>query len=300
MGINTEKEISSKKNPIPNSKIKKIYLIIPIIVIIAIALFFLLAQNPVEASDEANAQLIIDYGIVEVKQVGGIWESAENGMLLFQSDSIRTGENTSASVILFKSSIIRLDSNTEITIREIIKEEEINVTIDQNSGRTWNTVRKISGIDNYEVQTPTTVASVRGTSFIVDVTILGETLFGVVNGTVNVSSVKNGTIIYSIDVKENESVSIVPDKIHDPIKIKPLEKDDWIKENEILDEEMILDEKEDFYKKINPYIPELKQRYGITDEEIDIMIEGYLRGYYAEHEFPEGVPEWILELIELN
>ena len=295
-------EINKKGNNIgKNEKPKKkmIYFLIPILIIIGLIIIVLLIQSPVEASDDAYAQLIIDYGIVEIKQGTETWSIAENGMILYPDDTIKTFDNTSASVILFKSSIIRLDSNTEITILEIIREEETNVSISQNSGRTWNTIRKISGIDDYEVQTPTTVASVRGTSFMVNVTILGETFYGVVNGTVNVSSLENGTIVYSIEVNENESVFIVPEKIYDPIKTKPLKKDDWIIENELKDEEMIQEEKIDLYEKIEPYIPELKQRYGITDQEIDVIIEGYIRGYYKDHEFPEGIPDWIMELIEI-
>ena len=294
-----KKEKDAKKNPEPKSNSKKFLLIIPVIVIVVIALFFLFAQNPVEASDKANAQLIIEYGMVEVKHVDGSWNSADNGMLLYQSDSIRTGENTSASMILFKSSIIRLDSNTEITIRELIDEAETNVTIEQNSGRTWNTVRKISGIDNYEIQTPTTVASIRGTSFLVNVTEKGGTSYGVANGSLNVSSKKNGTIIDTINLKENESVKIDPEKIYKPLEKEEFKKDEWVDKNKEKDEKMIQDEKAELYKKIQQYIPQLKERYGITDEEIDALLEGYLRGYYEDYDIPEYIPDWIINLLEL-
>jgi len=293
-----EKELEQKE-PEKKSKSIKYLLIIPVVAIILIILFFLLLQSPVEASDEAYAQLIIEYGIVDVKQLGGPWSSAENGMLLYQSDTIRTAENTSASIILFKSSIIRLDSNTEVTLREIAKEIETNVSIDQNSGRTWNTVRKISGIDNYEVQTPTTVASVRGTSFLVNVTEEGGTSYGVVNGSINVSSKKNGTIIDTINLKENESVKIDPEKIYKPLEKEELKEEEWIEKNKEKDEEMIQQEKVELYKRIQQYIPQLKERYGITDEEIDALLEGYLRGYYDDYEIPDYVPDWILDLLEL-
>lgn len=289
-----------KKEPEKKSKSKKYLLIIPIIAIILIVILFLFIQSPVEASDESHAQLIIEYGIVDVKQVGGPWSSAENGMLLYQSDTIRTGENSSASIILFKSSIIRLDSNTEVTLREIVDEVETNVSIDQNSGRTWNTVRKISGIDNYEVQTPTTVASVRGTSFLVNVTKEGGTSYGVVNGSLNVSSKKNGTIFDTIKLKENESVKVDPENITKKLKKEEFKKDEWVKKNEEKDEKMIQDEKDELYKKLAPYLSEAKDRYGITDEEIDALIEAYLRGYYDDYDIPDYVPDWVLDLIGLQ
>ena len=132
-------------------------------------------------------------------------------MLLCQSDSIKTGENTSASIILFESSIIRLDNNTEITIKEILQQEgKTSVKIKQDSGRTWNTVLRMSGIDDYEVHTPTTVASVRGTSFdvwvrIFDIPIEDGNLtylvdIGVGRGIVLISRLLDGQVVDSIEI----------------------------------------------------------------------------------------------------
>ena len=179
---------------------KKFLLIIPIIIIIFIVIFVWFTLSP----DAVRAQLIIESGSVQVKHSGEPWISAQNGMLLHQSDYIKTGNNTSASIILFESSIIRLDSNTEVALQEIFDQEgKSSVTIDQNAGRTWNTVRKISGIDDYEVQTPTTVASVRGTAFVVIVEPNGTTYYGVSHGTLNVSSISNGVIQDTIDLKKH-------------------------------------------------------------------------------------------------
>lgn len=301
MAKKTKKKKEENKKPKSNSKKMRFLLIIPVIVIIALIIFILFAPNPAEASDESYAQLLIEYGTVQVEHGDGIWTIAENGLLLYQSDSIKTGDNTSASVVLFKSSIIRLDSNTEITLFEIIAEEENKVTINQNSGRTWNTVRKISGIDNYEVQTPTTVASVRGTSFTVIVSDLtGETSYGVINGSLNVSSKKNDTIIDTINLKENESVNVDPKDIFKPLEKESLEEDEWINENIEKDEQMILDEKEELYEKLGQYIPQMMARYNITEGEIDALIEGYLRGYYKDYPIPENIPDWIMELIALT
>ncbi len=299
MGKKTENKKGSKKKAESKPKKTKLLLIIPIIVILGIIIIFLFLQNPAEAGDDVNAQLIIEYGIVQVKHGTGSWTIAENGLLLYQSDSLKTGENTSASVVLFKSSIIRLDSNTEITIQELIKELETNVSIYQDSGRTWNTVRKISGIDNYEVQTPTTVASVRGTSFVVNVSEFGDTTYGVINGSLNVSITENGTILDTEEIKDNESVKVEHDKLYKPLFKESLKKDEWIIKNEEKDEKMIQDEKAKLYKRIEQYIPQFKLRYNITDIEIDTLIEGYLRGYYEDYDIPDNVPDWILDLIKL-
>ena len=54
-------------------------------------------------------------------------------MDLYESDSIKTGEDTSASIILFKSSIIRLDNNTEVTIGKLIQEVFEIITEDRET-----------------------------------------------------------------------------------------------------------------------------------------------------------------------
>jgi len=286
------KENKSNKKTKSKSMRKKILLIIPVIIIISIIGVVWFALTP----EVAKAQLIIESGTVQIKHEGGTWISAQNGTLLYQSDTVKTGNNTSASIVLFKSSIIRLDSNTEVMLQEIFEEEgETSVKIQQDVGRTWNTISKISGIDNYEVQTPTTVASVRGTAFVVLVQSNGTTYYGVSHGILNVSSMSNGSIQDVIQLDENKSVIVYIDMVNKSLEIKPFDKDDWVMENLLKDEEFLIDFKEELYSRIEPYIPELKERYGMTDEELDVLIDGYIKGYY---DLPPETPDWIREIIE--
>ena len=167
----TKKNKSKKKTKSRSKRVqstgKRFRLIIPVIAIICvIGLMWLILSPDVVVADKPKAQLVIDFGTVQVKHAGESWTTAENGTYFYQSDSIKTGDNTSASIILFESSIIRLDSNTEVTIQELIQQdEETSVKIEQDTGRTWNTISKMSGIDNYEVQTPTTCTSLMALSF---------------------------------------------------------------------------------------------------------------------------------------
>jgi hypothetical protein len=285
---------SKKQTSKPTRKNFRLILAVIIIICIIGAIWLVLSPDTVEA----KAQLIIDSGTVEVKHAGGSWSSAQTGMDLYQSDSVRTGDDSSASIILFKSSVVRLDSNTEITLREIIEqEEEKSVAIDQGAGRTWNTVSKISGIDNYEVHTPTTVASVYGTGFVVVVETNGTTYYGVAHGTLNVSSISNDTIQDEIDVSGNEAVIVYVDLVNETLEVIDFEMDDWVVENLLKDDQFKDDLKAEIYKNIEQYIPELKQEFGTTDEELEILIDGYVNG---DFELPPDTPEWARELIELS
>ena len=77
---------------------KKFLLIIPVIVIICIIGFVWFVQTP----DVVKAQLVIDSGTVQVKHSGESWISGESGMFLYQSDLVKTGNDTYASIILFE------------------------------------------------------------------------------------------------------------------------------------------------------------------------------------------------------
>ncbi|MBN1281273.1 MAG: FecR domain-containing protein [Candidatus Thermoplasmatota archaeon] len=249
-----------------------------------------------QSSAVAKAQLVIDKGSVQVRHGTGAWGPADTGMSLYQDDTVQTGENTSASIILFESCILRLDSNTQVTVQEIIQEAEANkATIQQGAGRTWSTISKISGIESYEVQTPVAVASVRGTSFYVEVQTNGRTTVGVGSGTVNVSRFINNQKYNSTPLKSNESVTIGPDEPLGPLVITPFEKDTWIEQNQQKDDEQLALDKVSLYDKLAPYIDDLKSQYGVTDQELEVLIDGYLRGDFT---LPPDTPEWIRDLFE--
>lgn len=293
-GKTRSKKAEPKKSEKQKTMNKKLRLLISILVIICvIGLVWIILGPDVAKADEPKAQLIIESGIVQVKHTGESWTAAEDGMDLYESDSIKTGDNSTASIILFKSSIIRLDSNTEVTLKEIIKAEETSVKIKQDAGRIWNTVSKVSGIDNYDVETPTAVASVRGTSFDIDVDEEGITIVKVIKGIVNVTLTKEGTV-YTVQLNENYSITVDFDEMGDP---QPFEVDDWINNNLLKDESFKEDLKNKLYEKIEPYIEDLKNEFGMTDKEIEILIDGYIEGEFS---IPPETPEKYKKLFDLS
>lgn len=292
--LNFKNNKDDKKTPKIRNKKKLLMISSLLIILIIFGMFWFFS----DADDTIKAQLVIDSGFVQIKHSGKDWQQAESGMLLFQSDSIRTGNNSQATVILFESSIIQLDNNTEIMLKKIIRlAEETSMNIRQKSGRTWNTILKISGIDSYEVQTPTTIASVRGTSFYVQILENGTTEVGVVYGNITIFKIIDNEIVMGINLSENEYVYIDPTKIHSPLKPLLLELDEWILQNIQKDEEFLSGIKDDLWARISPYIDELKQRFGITEEELEALIDGYLRGYY---DLPPETPDWVRDIIEIT
>ena len=157
-------------------KKKKPILWVVLILIIAIIGFVV---SSLFVSATTAAILYVESGTVQV-DAGSGWQAAQDEMELKLDYKVKTSAGSSASIALYEGEIIRLSENTEVSISELTKE---SVKINQSSGSTWNKITKISGIKDYSVETPTTVATVRGTGF--GVLIGGETNLLVGEGIVN-------------------------------------------------------------------------------------------------------------------
>ncbi len=126
------------------------------VIILAIGAFFLMP------SSVSAAILYIESGTVEVNTGKG-WVPATDEMELKQGAQIKTTEGE-ATVVLREGEIVHLQPNSEIKLDQIGK----TIKITQVAGETWNKVTKISGVSEFSIETPTTVATVRGTEFILN------------------------------------------------------------------------------------------------------------------------------------
>ena len=107
-----------------------------------------------------GALLYIDEGTVQVDSGNG-WQPAVDGMELSINDKVQTLEGK-ATIALYEGELIRLGPNTQISIKELSQQK---ITISQEAGSTWSRLTKLGGVAEYNVETPTTVATVRGTGF---------------------------------------------------------------------------------------------------------------------------------------
>src|SRR5436189_2861786 len=111
-------------------------------------------------------------GAVLISHGGADFTSAREGDVLGAGDTIRTGTGAAAEITYFEGSSVRLEADTEIVVERLRTEADGGTVIGmmQTLGRTWPAVTNpISGSSRYEVRTPSSTASVRGTIFAVDV-----------------------------------------------------------------------------------------------------------------------------------
>ncbi|MFN3603285.1 MAG: FecR domain-containing protein [Leptonema sp. (in: bacteria)] len=110
--------------------------------------------------------------------------------IVMEKDIIRTEKDSYVNLQLSNGVIVRIGSNSQIVISKILKtEKDEEFALDINKGEILSKVEKQKNKNlKLEIQSPTAIASVRGTDFYVEASEK-ETTIAVNNGKVEVSSI---------------------------------------------------------------------------------------------------------------
>jgi hypothetical protein len=244
-------------------------LIIPLailfIVIIGVTLLFFILTN----STTVKAQLIYEKGGVSVNN-----QQVQGNTKLKQGDSIQTSLDGEATVILYESIMVVLEPDTEIIIDNLIKSHP---KIIQSKGETWNKFTNLFGVEEYTITSGNSVASVRGTSFIL---------------TENKIIVDEGEVEFTIDGEDFLLIDEVIEKIGEEINRRELTLEERarvkLRIERLIDSIKKLREVE--INKNSRLLSFVKSQYGITDEDIRIFFEDADSGKIDLYEFKEKSP----------
>ncbi len=142
--------------------------------------------TPVEAPEITQGIITFFSGDVFIR-AGEEWVYADIGDLLNEEDVLRVDTASYCEVQFSDTALVRIEENTEIAIREIgAAGGGSQVGIDMRAGSVLCKVKKLSGADEFRVQTQTAVCGVRGTEFAVAALREGETVLAVKEGAVAV------------------------------------------------------------------------------------------------------------------
>jgi hypothetical protein len=132
-------------------------------------------------------------GDVSIRHADGSVTRANDGGVIFEGDTIRTGSGAFAEITYFEGSTVRIEAGTELVVEKLSTESDGGTVIamSQAFGRTWHVVTKlITGSSRYEVRTPSSTATVRGTIFAVDVQLEPDDVVATV-------TTSEGTVVHS-------------------------------------------------------------------------------------------------------
>lgn len=197
-----------------------------------------------------------------VEDVSGTVSSATgplaSGQTIADGQMVKTAKSSSATVVFPDDSLIRLDENTEIVVNQPASSQ---ISIVQSAGRTWSRVVKLMD-RSYEVETPTGVATVRGTAFSITVGADKSSDVDTDTGIVEMASMKKvdgeRQILGKISVEGGYSTHVVKDQrqlVRSEIR-QELKNSAWFKKNRELDLKPSREKSEigilDIFKTISP------------------------------------------------
>jgi hypothetical protein len=123
-----------------------------------------------QLSELQNSVSARDTGTVE-------WATASAGSLINVSGGVRTGDESRARLDTSEGSIIRIAANTEFELLEFPAELNNPITkLRLEAGKIWIIVSEALGDGNIEIETPTGIATVRGSLMSVEQTATSGTM----------------------------------------------------------------------------------------------------------------------------
>ncbi len=111
-------------------------------------------------SSRASAKVLVKSGSVQVDSGSG-YESVSNELKLKQDYKVKNIDGD-AAIVIFDSIIVDLQKGSEVVVSDLVKD---NIKLFQAKGSTWNKFMKLAGIGSFQISTPKSVATVRGTEF---------------------------------------------------------------------------------------------------------------------------------------
>jgi ferric-dicitrate binding protein FerR (iron transport regulator) len=184
----------SERNPKALPRIMRAAAItLAVIGLALIAAFSLAKPEPTQAT------LVVAYGEVTITQPNTIFLFIKSNRTLVLSegdaltigagDMIEVAADSAAQLALLDGSNLDLYANTVLTVDELTVSdtEPLSVQFGLISGRVFNRVQRLLGTDDtFDIRTPSSTASVRGTQYGVEVISVDSSYFNTAEGSVSV------------------------------------------------------------------------------------------------------------------
>lgn len=186
-----------------------------------------LSLNHVE--DESPVATVVEvFGSVSVIRDHGtdeerIMSPVKQGLWLYRGDQIWTGENSWIEVQFEESARVRVDASSRVIVvagllREVDPEDgKERPTLRLLVGRIWvHVADALSRLRNFSVETPSAIAGVRGTIFMVEVGVTGRSVVSVYEGVVAVATPAAPRSEYLVG--QQEEVEVLPQQAPTPLR----------------------------------------------------------------------------------
>ncbi len=186
-------------------------------ILIISGLIAVLSCSSEEVKNRNTALITFLLGDVTVMDKGQ-WISAEPAMQLVETQRLKTGDNSAADVQIGES-VVRVKENSELILATLYKSEITGLeknSMELTVGKLLVKPKKLLKGESFQVKTPTAVAGVRGTQFVVESFETRNTRVSVLEGKVKVSErIKALEEIESSSVRDDEVIKQLEQKVEE-------------------------------------------------------------------------------------
>jgi len=233
--------------------------------------------------EELSLYLYSPIGTVTILSAG-TQKTPKDGDFLSIGDSVRTGPLSSADILLGNIGIVRVYENSLVHIESLIDPVTGVTKINMDQGKLYSTLEKLKR-GSFQVKTPTSVASIRGTSFRI-IAAQNESRLDVLDGKVHINPVQNNTVIEHVKnfVEANQTVRIDKATVIDAImnkkkiKVSALNPDDIKKireEIKTLKPVLMKKMRDESRKKLEKKIHDAKEKIRKAKEQYKLNLEQF-------------------------
>ncbi len=246
---------------------KNAYILVGLcVILLAIGgyLYFSKSKDIISVSEQSSIVLYKEYGFITWREKNQELDNrvVENETVIPNNSYIRTVEGR-GYILLPDNSSIALDTNTEI----LISYEPQKVSIIQSLGATYHRVEALVAGKTYEVETPNTLASVRGTKLLVkyddklkksqvDVTEHKVFVTASASGTAPVLLEEGNSATVGLSEKSSASTTtgalVIDVRKTEAVKVR----DAWLTENKMIDD--VIKERTDKKETVRVIIQKLR------------------------------------------
>ena len=149
-------------------------------------------NSPSKGNSPLTVLSIVGGNVHVLKTGSNDWSDGKEGMTLETGYKIKTDAGARATITFFDGSTIDLNSDTVISLDELVSKSDSSpkiIKIGQEIGETTSRVVKlVDPASRYEIQTPSAVAAVRGSTMVVQVATDGTTQVYNVEGTISITA----------------------------------------------------------------------------------------------------------------
>ncbi len=192
------------------------------ILILSFCALFCFCSKPQQPQEKISFDVKVQsvLGDVKIKSATGEKAASINDAVN-EGDIVSTGKKSIIDLIYGERGLIRIQENS--VVRAVILKEQVTgeTQLNLDKGKVFISVSKLVQNTNFKVKTPTTVASVRGTTFRVSAT--GKSMrLDVLSGKVKINPIKDDKVIETIEtfVTENQAVELSNKEVENLITIK--------------------------------------------------------------------------------